>query len=405
MKTDTARTTPLLADHPALRSAREIVLEEAAALEQLAGLLDDSFRQAIDRIVQCPGHVITLGIGKAGLVAQKIAATLCSTGTRSFFLHPSEALHGDLGRVSAGDIALVLSHSGQTEEITCLVPLLRRMQTTVVAITGRPNSDLGRRADITLTIGTVSEAGPLGLAPTTSTTAMIALGDALALVASQARDFRAEDFARFHPGGSLGRTLSRVSDVMRPIEGCRVGNQDATVREVLVQVGRPGRRTGAIILTDHEGMLSGLFTDSDLARLFEHHRDHCLDEPIRNVMTVAPTTMPTDALLGEAVKALADRRISELPVVDEIGRPVGLVDVTDVVAMLPNQEPSPDNRPRFERLNRGASGEGSSASLATRDSDIVMPLDDFPAAFFQNPMDAAATVRPTIDQQTGEAKL
>ena len=320
-----------------LRSARRIIREEAGALEQLAGRLDGNFVQAVDRIVNCGGSVITLGIGKAGLVAQKIAATLCSTGTRSFFLHPSEALHGDLGRVSNGDVALVLSFSGRTDEILRLVPLLRDMQAIVIAVTGHSQNDLSRSADITLSLGDIREAGPLGLAPTTSTTAMIALGDALALVASEARDFQAEDFARYHPGGNLGRMLSRVSEVMRPIDRCRIGNENETVRQVFVQVGRPGRRTGAIVLTDNGGRLKGIFTDSDLARLFEHRRDDCLDAPIRDVMVVAPTTIQSDALFGSAVRILADRRISELPVIDSDGIPVGLIDITDVVAMLPNE--------------------------------------------------------------------
>jgi arabinose-5-phosphate isomerase len=311
------------------------VRDEANALTQLAARLDTSFCDAVDRIVNCSGDVITLGIGKAGLVAQKIAATFCSTGTRSFFLHPSEALHGDLGRVSPDDVALVLSHSGQTQEIVCLVPLLKQLRATVIGITGRSESDLAQSADITVSMGPVHEAGKLGLAPTCSTTAMMALGDALALVASEARDFRAEDFARFHPGGSLGRMLSRVSEVMRPLDRCRVGNQNRTVREVLVQVGRPGRRTGAVMLTDDLGKLAGLFTDSDLARLFEHHRDDCIDRPIRHVMTVAPMTIEGEALLGQAVQRLSQRRISELPVVDPAGRPLGLIDITDILAMLP----------------------------------------------------------------------
>ena len=332
---DAARILTTIEASDSLRSGRQVIRDEAQALIQLANQLDASFCDAVDRIVNCSGTVITLGVGKAGLVAQKVSATMCSTGTRSFFLHPAEALHGDLGRVSAGDITLMLSHSGKTQEIVCLLPLLRQLQTTVIAITGRPDSELGRFADVTLSIGKVNEAGALGLAPTTSTTSMMALGDALALVASESRDFRAEDFARFHPGGNLGRLLSRVADVMRPLERCRIGNENQTVREVLVQVGRPGRRTGAVMLTDDQGRLTGLFTDSDLARLFEHHRDQCLDAPIRHVMTMSPMTIAVDAYLGQAVEKLAEQRISELPIVDSCGRPQGLLDITDVVAIWP----------------------------------------------------------------------
>jgi arabinose-5-phosphate isomerase len=279
--------------------------------------------------------VVVLGMGKAGLVGQKIAATLCSTGSRSQFLHPAEALHGDLGRVARGDMALVLSNSGATEEIVRLVPLLKRLGATVVAITASRDSDLGRAADQVLALGPIQEAGPLRLAPSSSTTAMMALGDALALVASHLRGFDAEDFASYHPGGNLGRLLTRVADAMRPLAGCRVGNERHTVRQVLVQVGRPGRRTGAIMLTNEQGELTGVFTDSDLARLLEHRRDHDIDQPIRSVMTCSPTTISADAMLSEAVHVLAQRRISELPVVTAAGRPCGLIDITDVVGMLP----------------------------------------------------------------------
>jgi arabinose-5-phosphate isomerase len=314
---------------------RQIVRDEASALSDVAKLLDDNFVDVVRRIALCQGHVVVLGMGKAGLVGQKIAATLCSTGSRSHFLHPAEALHGDLGRVARGDIALVFSHSGTTEEIVCLVPLLKRLGVSVVAITANLDSPLGRSADTVLTLGQLREAGPLGLAPSTSTTAMMALGDALALVASHVRGFDAADFAHFHPGGNLGRLLTRVEDAMRPLHRCRVGNESQTVRQVLVQVGRPGRRTGAIMLTNDEGVLTGLFTDSDLARLFEHRRDRDIDKTIGSVMTRSPTTIALDALLSEAVQVFAQRRISELPVVASDGCPRGLVDITDVVGMLP----------------------------------------------------------------------
>lgn len=318
-----------------LRMGRQIVRDEASALSNLAEHLDANFVDAVQWIVHCQGNVVVLGMGKAGLVGQKIAATLCSTGSRSHFLHPAEALHGDLGRVARGDIALVLSHSGTTEEIVCLVPLLKRLGVMVIAITANLDSPLGRAADTVLTLGQLREAGPLGLAPSTSTTAMMALGDALALVASHVRGFDADDFANFHPGGNLGRLLTRVEDAMRPLQRCRVGNESQTVRQVFVQVGRPGRRTGAIMLTNDEGVLTGLFTDSDLARLFEHRRDCDIDQPIGDAMTRSPTTITQDALLSEAVQVLAQRRISELPVVTADGRPLGLVDITDVVGMLP----------------------------------------------------------------------
>lgn len=342
MINSTAAKQQISEESDELRLGRQIVRDEASALSELAERLDANFVAAVQLIVQCRGSIVVLGMGKAGLVGQKIAATLCSTGSRSHFLHPAEALHGDLGRVARGDIAVVLSHSGTTEEIVRLVPLLKRLGVTVVALTATLDSPLGRTADTVLTLGQLREAGPLGLAPSTSTTAMIALGDALALVASHLRGFGAEDFAHFHPGGNLGRLLTCVADAMRPLQRCRVGKETQTVRQVLVQVGRPGRRTGAIMLTDNEGALTGLFTDSDLARLFEHRRDRDIDQPIGNVMTRSPTTIPEDALLAEAVQVLAQRRISELPVVTADGRPRGLVDITDVVGMLPTEFASTD---------------------------------------------------------------
>jgi arabinose-5-phosphate isomerase len=275
-------------------------------------------------------------MGKAGLVGRKIAATLASTGTRSQFLHPAEAIHGDLGRVTPEDVALVLSHSGKTEEILRLVPLLRQFGVPLIAMTGACDSLLSRNADVVLRLGEVSEAGPLGLAPSSSTTAMMALGDALALVLSHARGFAAEDFARFHPGGNLGMLLSPVEDVMRSLDRCRVGSEHETVRELFVRLGRPGRRTGAMMLTDNQGRLSGLFTDSDLARLFEERREETLDRKIAEVMTVGPTVVQRGMLVRDAVERLASRHISELPVVDAEGRPCGMIDITDVVSWIPS---------------------------------------------------------------------
>ena len=217
--------------------------------------------------------MIVSGIGKAGLIGQKIMATLASTGTPSHFLHPAEAVHGDLGRVHADDVVLVLSQSGETEEIVRLLPPLAELGVPIIAITGRADSTLGRAARVVIDLGPVEEACPLGLAPSSSTTAMLAVGDALALVVSRMRGFAREDFARFHPAGNLGLKLSKVEQHMRPLEQCRVAPEGQTVREVLVRVSVPGRRTGATMLVDAEGKLSGIFTDSDLARLFEQRRD------------------------------------------------------------------------------------------------------------------------------------
>jgi arabinose-5-phosphate isomerase len=274
-------------------------------------------------------------MGKAGLIGRKLVATFASTGTPAHFLHPAEAVHGDLGRLREGDVVLILSQSGETEEIVRLLPSLEEMGTPIIAVTACGESTLGRSAEVVLELGALEEAGGLRLAPSTSTTTMLALGDALALVVSRMRGFAREDFARFHPAGSLGRKLSRVNQYCRPMSLCRVAEDSLSVREVFVGRSMPGRRTGAIMLVDGEGRLTGLFTDSDLARLFEHRREETLDEPICSVMTRNPLTIQDGALMTDAVALMAERKISELPVVDGGGHPTGLIDVTDVVALFP----------------------------------------------------------------------
>ncbi|MBN2579349.1 MAG: KpsF/GutQ family sugar-phosphate isomerase [Pirellulales bacterium] len=320
-----------------LRLGREIIRAESKALDQVAARLGEEFCRAVQCLFHCRGEVIVCGIGKAGIVGQKIMATLASTGTPAHFLHPAEAVHGDLGRLRRGDVVLLLSQSGETEEIVRLLPMLHELGVTLVAITARSDSALGRSAAVTIELGTLEEACFLGLAPSTSTTAMMAVGDALALVVSRRKRFRREDFARLHPGGNLGLKLSKVEDLMRPLPQCRVAREDRTIREVLIEAGRPGRRTGATMLVDADGRLSGIFTDSDLARLFEQRRDGDLDGPVARVMTRNPLKIAVGTRMAEAVALLAERKISELPVVDAEGRPQGLIDITDVVALLPHE--------------------------------------------------------------------
>lgn len=318
-----------------LSLARQVLEIESRTIDKVAQRIGASFYRVVDMIAACRGSVVVSGMGKAGLVGQKIAATLASTGTRSHFLHPAEAMHGDLGRVQSDDIALVLSMSGHTEEVVRLLPALAALGVPIVAVTGYPASPLGRKAAVVLDLGPIQEACPLGLAPTASTTAMLALGDALAVVLSHLRGFSARDFARYHPGGNLGRRLLRVEEAMRPLADCRVAREDQTLRQALVQQSRPGRRTGAIMVVDGEERLSGIFTDSDLARLLEANRDAFLDRPIAAVMTRQPTAVAAGELLVTAAAVLAERKISELPVVDRDGRPLGLIDITDLVGMVP----------------------------------------------------------------------
>ena len=314
-----------------LQKARQIIRDEAEALQKTADRLNGTFCDAVRLIEKCCGCLIVTGVGKAGLIGQKIVATLGSTGTRSWFLHPTEAVHGDLGCVHDDDVVLAISNSGRSEEVLRLLPVLADRRIPVIALTRDSQNVLARAAAVTICIGRHEEAGDLGLAPTTSTAAMLAVGDALALTLSQARGFTAEDFARCHPAGSLGRQLQSVCDVMRTGDALRVARADHSVRSVLVEQQRPGRRTGAILLVDATGRLQGIFTDSDLVRLFEQHRESQLDRPVSEVMTRQPCTISHRALLPQALEILSARKLSELPVVDDGGRPVGIIDVTDVI--------------------------------------------------------------------------
>lgn len=337
MMSEAASPLSYLTPFEQISYAREIIQIEAQALDKLSRRLDGSFCRAIEYLYRCRGTVVVTGMGKAGLIGQKVSATLASTGTRSIFLHPAEAVHGDLGRVRADDVVVVLSQSGETEEVVRLLPSLMELEAPIIAITGRAASTLGRAATVILELGPLKEACPLGLAPSTSTTAMLALGDALALVTSRLLCFGHADFARVHPAGSLGRKLSKVEDQMRPIEECRVASDSENVRQIFAELRRPGRRSGAILLVDSQGRLTGIFTDSDLARLFEARRDDAFDQPISNVMTSRPRTVPLGAMLSDAVTILAELKISELPVVDADEAPVGLLDITDIVGMIPEE--------------------------------------------------------------------
>ncbi len=327
-----------------LDSARQIVRAEAAALELVAQRLDSSFLQAVDLLQRLTGRgagrVCITGAGKSADVGQKIAGTLNSTGTRAYVLDATRAMHGDLGMLHPDDVALILSHSGESEEIVRLLGPLREMVRALIALTGNACSTLARKADVAIVYGPLEEVCPLGLAPSASTTAMIALGDALAFILSQERAFTHEDFARFHPAGSLGRKLLRVESVMRRDSELRIASASDTVRSVFAHARHPGRRTGAIMLVDDAGRLCGLFTDSDLARLIEARRDAALDRPIREVMTANPITVPLGVRVGEAVELLRRHRISELPVVDGDGKPAGLLDITDLIGITGAEGPA-----------------------------------------------------------------
>jgi arabinose-5-phosphate isomerase len=332
-----------------LDNARQIVRAEAAALDLVAQRLDDSFLQAADLLQRLTGRgagrVCITGTGKSADVGQKIAGTLNSTGTRAYVLDATRAMHGDLGMLHPDDVALILSHSGESEEIVRLLGPLRPLVRGIIALTGNPRGTLARKADVAIVYGPLEEVCPLGLAPSASTTAMIALGDALAFVLSQQRDFTHEDFARFHPAGSLGRKLLKVESIMRQHSELRIDSANETVRSVFARARHPGRRTGAVMLVDDDGRLCGLFTDSDLARLIEARRDAALDRPIREVMTADPITVPLGVRVGDAVELLRRHRISELPVVDSDGKPAGLLDITDLIGIVPTENAEPEVGP------------------------------------------------------------
>ncbi len=327
---------PLVDDR--LDYARQIIRGEAAALMHVAEGLNGAFLQTIELIHRCPGRVCITGTGKSADVGQKIAGTLNSTGTRAYVLDATRALHGDLGMIHHHDVIVALSYSGETEEVLKLLPSFRQMALALVSITGHEDSTLAKASDVALILGKLEEVCPLGLAPSTSTTAMIAVGDALAFVLMRMREFTHEDFARFHPSGSLGRKLLKVEAIMRQGNDVRISDDRKTIREVFSQERRLGRRTGAVMLTDETGVLSGLFTDSDLARLFEKHRDESFDRPIREVMTPRPITVPIGTRLSDAVETLRRRKISELPVVDAAGHPAGMIDITDLIGLVSREE-------------------------------------------------------------------
>jgi arabinose-5-phosphate isomerase len=315
--------------------ARQVIEAEASAVGAMAQAIDGEFERAVRVILDCKASVLTTGVGKAGHVARKISATLSSTGTPSHFLSPADSVHGDLGAIRQGDVVIIFSASGESDEILKLLSLVKKLNHPVIAITASRNNSLGRFADFVLQMGKIDEACPLGLAPSASTTAMLALGDALALSVMKLRKFTAEDFAVFHPAGQIGRKLIKVKEAMtfRMGENLPVASDKLTVGEVLHAVSRIKRRSGAVILTDEGGKVSGIFTDGDLRRVITSDSGSALDRPIRELMTHDPKRIGAEDLASEAMAVMRGGRIDELPVVDENDRPVGLIDVQDLVVL------------------------------------------------------------------------
>ena len=313
----------------ALRLAREALAIEADAVRALALRLDGGFVQAMRLMLDVRGRVVVMGIGKSGHVGRKIAATLASTGTPAMFVHPAEASHGDLGMIKPVDVVLAISNSGESEELNVVVPLVRRLGAPLVAMTGHTDSTLARHADVVLDSGVEKEACPLNLAPTASTTAQLALGDALAVALLDARGFKAEDFARSHPGGALGRRLlTRVLDLMRSGDDVPRVGPDTSFGDLMREMTRKG--LGASAVVDDQGRVLGIFTDGDLRRLVETGRD-LRALTARDVMHAQPRTIEQNALAATAAEQMERHRITVLLVTDDAGQLVGAINTNDLM--------------------------------------------------------------------------
>ena len=309
--------------------AREALATEAEAVQAMAARLDDRFAQAADTVLACRGRVVVTGMGKSGHVGRKIAATLASTGTPAMFVHPAEASHGDLGMITPSDVVLAISNSGESEELTAILPLIKRMGVPLIAMTGRAESSLGRHADVVLDTGVAKEACPHNLAPTASTTAQMAMGDALAVALLSARGFKADDFARSHPGGALGRKLlTLVSDVMRPSADTPRVPLGARLTEMMREISAKG--LGATAVVDGDGRPVGIFTDGDLRRLIERGAD-LQAVTAEQVMHRGPRTVRPDALAVEAADLMEQHRITSVLVVDAQGRLCGALNSHDLM--------------------------------------------------------------------------
>ena len=322
--------TEAFTDASLAASGRQVVEIEAQALQDLAARLDGGFAAACRLVLASKGRVVATGMGKSGHIARKIAATLASTGTPAFFVHPGEAGHGDLGMITDADVVLALSYSGESDEVLTLLPVLKRQGNAVIAMTGKPQSTLARAADVHLDVSVSVEACPLDLAPTSSTTATLAMGDALAVALLEARGFTADDFARSHPAGSLGRRLLlHITDVMHAGDDVPRVSATATLSEALVEMSR--KRLGMTSVVDGEGRLLGLFTDGDLRRTLDDAALDVRTAMIADVMTRNPRTIAADQLAVEAARLMEDHKISGLIVVDDAGRAVGALNIHDLL--------------------------------------------------------------------------
>jgi len=311
------------------KRAKEVLRIESESIKRLISRIGDDFEKAVELIYACKGRTVVTGMGKAGIIGQKISATLASTGTPSLWLHAVEAIHGDLGRVRKEDIVIIISNSGETEEILKLIPQIKKIGTKLIAMTGNIKSTLAKNSDSVLDVSIKEEACPLGLAPMASTTSMLAMGDALCAALIDKRKFKKSDFAFLHPGGSLGKQLLlKVEDVMRKSDRNPIVRESRMVKDVLLAI--TAKRAGSATVVDENGRVKGIFTDGDLRRHLEKDKD-ILKRKVKEVMTLSPKTLKKGRLAVEALRVLEAYKIDEIPIVDETGRAIGLVDVQDLL--------------------------------------------------------------------------
>jgi arabinose-5-phosphate isomerase len=312
-----------------IRRAKEVLEIEIEAIRDLKKRINYDFKRAVDLILKSKGRVVVSGMGKSGIIAQKLSATLASTGTPSLFLHLAEASHGDLGRVTSEDVVVVMSYSGHSQDIQQLLPLLKKIGSKIIAITGNRKSILAEYADVVLDVSVKKEACPLGLAPTASTTAMLAMADALAITLLELKGFKEEDFAFYHPGGVLGkRLLLKVEQIMRKGKAIALVREDEKVSEVLLKITQA--RAGSATVVDEKGRIKGIFTDGDLRRHLEKDPD-LIKRKVKEVMTKDPITINANMLAVEAGRILKEKRIDEIPVIDKDKKVVGVLDIQDLL--------------------------------------------------------------------------
>jgi arabinose-5-phosphate isomerase len=313
-----------------LKQARRVLEIEAKAVKDLVNKLDSNFLKAVNLLYYCKGRVILTGIGKSGIIARKISATMASTGTPALYLHPAEGVHGDLGTVLSDDILIVVSNSGETKEVLEILPTIKRIGVKLIALTGKKDSTLAKSSDVVLDVGVKKEACPLGLAPTASTTAELAMGDALAIALLLKRGFKEKDYALLHPAGDLGKKLLKVEDIMRKGKDVPIVSEDCPMKEVIMEM--TSKKMGCTSVINKKGKLTGIITDQDLRNHLNLTKD-ILKKKAKNIMTKNPKTISKDALVGEAIRMTEEKSISTILIVDKFKKPIGIVHLHDLLRL------------------------------------------------------------------------